>query len=155
MAERHPEADLISALLDGDLTPAEAGGLERHLSACSPCAAERDAADAARALLREARSVPMPLDLRATLEAQLTRPSWADRAREWVRMPAVWAPAGLAAAAVIVFALFSNQFGQEADLPLEPLLAAHERYAAESLVPTVEMRSIAYSQRVAAYYEDR
>ncbi|MBU1226075.1 MAG: zf-HC2 domain-containing protein, partial [Actinobacteria bacterium] len=47
----HP-GDLLSALLDGELTPEEIGAVSEHLDMCAACRAELEATAAARTALR-------------------------------------------------------------------------------------------------------
>ena len=55
----HP-GDLLSALLDGELAPAEAAAVVAHLDGCPACAAERDEVAAARAALRALPALEAP-----------------------------------------------------------------------------------------------
>lgn len=47
----HPD-DLLSAHLDGELTPEEVRRVEEHLAGCAPCRAELEALAAARSAVR-------------------------------------------------------------------------------------------------------
>jgi len=55
----HP-GDLLSAWLDGELTPAEAGAVAAHLGGCPACAAERDEVEGARTVLRALPTLEAP-----------------------------------------------------------------------------------------------
>jgi anti-sigma factor RsiW len=52
--------DLLSALLDGELTPDEVTAARAHLAGCTTCAVELEAADAARSVLRSLPAVEPP-----------------------------------------------------------------------------------------------
>lgn len=53
--------DELSALLDGELSPDEARAARAHLAGCPPCAAELEAVDAARSVLRGLPEVEPPV----------------------------------------------------------------------------------------------
>ncbi len=55
----HP-GDLLSAWIDGEVTPIEAAGVVAHLADCIACAAERDRVDAARGALRALPTLDAP-----------------------------------------------------------------------------------------------
>ena len=62
----HP-GDLLSAWLDGELTPGEARDVAAHVDGCSACGAERDQVEASRAAVRGLPSLAAPAGvLRAT-----------------------------------------------------------------------------------------
>ena len=80
--------DLLSAYLDGEVTPEERSRAEDHLAACASCS--RDLADVTAG--RDAvRALPM-------LEA----PVAARPARRFIRPSLAWAASGVAAAALAV-----------------------------------------------------
>ncbi|HEX5725726.1 MAG TPA: zf-HC2 domain-containing protein, partial [Longimicrobiaceae bacterium] len=51
---KHTDEGALQALLDGELTPAQAAGVEAHLASCSACAAELEGLRAARGRLSSA-----------------------------------------------------------------------------------------------------
>lgn len=55
----HP-GDLLSAWLDGELTPAEAAAVAVHLEGCPACAAERDEVATARSAVRSLPTITAP-----------------------------------------------------------------------------------------------
>lgn len=58
----HPE-ELLSALLDGELTVEEAQAVAEHVAGCAACAAELDAVRDARRALRSLPGLPPPVSL--------------------------------------------------------------------------------------------
>jgi hypothetical protein len=68
--------------------------------------------------------------------------------------PAFWVPVGAVAAAMLTVGLWMNQARSADELPLEPLLAAHARYSAESLVPEEHLVASAYSDQLTALDSD-
>ncbi len=61
-ASPHP-ADLLSALLDGELTPTEEQGLRAHLDGCPECRRELQYVSEARTLVRDLPAVDPPFGL--------------------------------------------------------------------------------------------
>lgn len=88
----HP-GDLLSALLDGELTTEERLRLSAHLEGCRECRIELGAIGAARTALRSLPVLEPPpglLPAPARGPRRMLRPGWA------------WAAAGIAAAALAV-----------------------------------------------------
>ena len=90
----------------------------------------------------------MPFDLVASLESSLGHPRspWAVLHR-FATAPKYWAPTAALAAAAALMVFWVNAVDRAPDqyVPLEPLLAAHSRYAAESLVPEDNLVASGYS----------
>lgn len=61
------DGDQLSALLDGELSAAEVAEIRAHLATCPPCAAELEAVDAARSVLRGLPPVEPPAGFLAGL----------------------------------------------------------------------------------------
>lgn len=99
--------DALSALLDGELSPAEEAGVRAHLSDCEPCRAELAATERMRALVRELPALELP-----PIVVERTR--WLDRSRR----PSRVAAAAAAIAAVAASVLFVAGAGREA--PVSP-----------------------------------
>ena len=97
----HP-GDLISALLDGELTAPERRDVITHLEACAECRAERDAIAAVRTTLQGLPIVEPPPGLipaaRRTRQG-LLQPVWG------------WAAAGMTALALTVGFAFGTASG--------------------------------------------
>lgn len=147
----HKESLALSAYLDGELDAGERALVDAHLSACPACAQELGELRFAKARLAAAPRRVMPPDLIAAIEARVeSRWGWL---RDLVE-PAVLVPAGALAAAVLVVGVWFNLSRQAPDqeIPLEPLLAAHERYTAEALVPSDNLVAGAYSRQLTDYY---
>lgn len=94
--------DELSAYLDGELAPADADRVRRHLEACADCRAELQALRDAQALLRSLPEVEPPASLRTRVLDRVRRR--ARPAGAWRRLP-VWITAGAVAAAAVGFAL--------------------------------------------------
>jgi len=56
---RHPRDDLPGLLL-GELPPAAAAGVDRHLAGCDPCRGDLAAVAVAASALRDAARLPFP-----------------------------------------------------------------------------------------------
>jgi anti-sigma factor RsiW len=141
----------LSAFVDGALTGEERQSLDAHLAGCPDC---RRCVEELRLLKRRLAAAPrraMPPDLIAATLARIDSP-WAllrGLARPTVAVPAF----ALAAAALIVGFWFNASRGDQF-VPLEPLLAAHSRYTAESLVPEDNLVAGSYSRNLTEYYSD-
>lgn len=120
---KHPTQDL-AALLDGALSPARAGEVERHLEACAACRAEKERLASAVAAFRRLPPSPEPSPLfSARLAARLAREgrprrSWASRLGGWADLSSLrWKIAAPAAAALlaggVVFAAIRIQRAEE------------------------------------------
>lgn len=96
--------ELISARLDGELSPEEARDLEAHLEQCGDCAAFLQELEHLQALAQESPSASMPSDVqRAILRQTSQRATWLRRiftGHYRIPRPVVWA----AAAALLVLA---------------------------------------------------
>jgi anti-sigma factor RsiW len=120
--------DALSALLDGELTPAEARAAEAHLGACEPCRHELAATSAARSLVRGLPVVDPPFGV----FERLRRPAWRR---------GVAAVTGGAAAAVLLLVLTTPP----ADPVEPPVRALVERHAASASAggdPVTELVSV-------------
>jgi len=87
--------DVLSGLLDGELSPAEEAAALAHLAGCPVCRAELDATRAVRLAVRSLPPVDAPFGFYERLLSH-RRPGWHDRRRSVVA-----ALAGSAAAAVL------------------------------------------------------
>jgi len=89
--------------VDGGLTPDEQSAIARHATVCAACRTE---IDAARAVLRELRALPVldvPAAVIAAAEASLSAAGDLRKRPRITRMPVLrWIPAAAAAAAVLV-----------------------------------------------------
>lgn len=139
---------LLSALVDNELSPQERARIEGHLQACMECRSELASLRRAKALLAAAPRRAMPSELVAAIEARVEgrATSWAWL-RGFVSAPRLWAPAGALALAALLMTAWMSLLDRDPDqfVPLEPLLAAHARYTAESLVPEDNLVAASYS----------
>ncbi len=127
----HIEGVELSSLIDGALDDAARARAAAHLSACAPCRAELESLRAFKRLAADAPRRALPADLALRLERRhVAAPPWALLTR-----PRVWAPAGALAAAALAAALWLRSTQAPAELPLEPLVAAHEAAAGQTLTP--------------------
>lgn len=144
----HEEEPLLSALLDNELTASETSRVTRHLEACADCRQELAHLRHMKAVLAAAPRRAMPPELVAAVEARLERGAGPFSAlRRLASAPVFWAPAGALAMAALLMSLWVRALDRDPDqyVPLEPLLAAHSRYAAESLVPEDSLVAATYS----------
>lgn len=127
MNTAHVEEDTLNMHFDGELSPAEAGAVQRHLTTCAECTKRLASLGKLRDLIsmsaiQAASAVDFEVAFGAIDQATRTQPSatWSERAVVWVResleyQPSrVWVPAGgmaLAAAAALVLALRANTAG--------------------------------------------
>ena len=146
----HIDGDEISAFLDGALAASERARADAHLAACADCRLELDSLRHLKQVLASAPRKNMPADLALAMESRLVTGSrrWAPLTRTF------WAPAGAVAAAALTLGLWINHARAADELPLEPLLAAHARYSAESLVPEDHLVASAYSDQMTALDAD-
>ena len=61
---------------------------------------------------------------------------------------------GAVAASALAFSVWARTAAPADELPLEPLLAAHERYSAEALVPQSHLVASSYTDQVTTLYAD-
>lgn len=101
----HP-GDLLSALVDGELTPGEAAGVRAHLDTCPECRRELERIGEARTLVRDLPAVDPPFGF----YERMVRPKY-----RWARA-GVAALAGAAAVSVGVLAFAA---------PREPHVSPH------------------------------
>jgi len=127
MSTPHP-GDLLSALLDGELTPAEAAGIREHVAGCAACRAELTAVGAARQWVRD---LP-PVEPAFGFFERMLRPD-----HRWARAAVATLAAG-AAASVAVVALAAPR-----EAPVSPpvghFVDAHTASASTSGDPVSEL----------------
>jgi anti-sigma factor RsiW len=95
----------LSAYVDGELTPHEAGEVEAHVAQCESCREELDRLQSLKSLLGRLPERPVPETLWTSIRAQLDQPqqSWGATVEQWLR-GVVRRPA-LAAAALVLVAI--------------------------------------------------
>jgi len=150
----HEERKLLSAFLDGELPGDEYRRVQAHLESCAACREELESLASVKRVMSSAPRRSAPGDLVSTLQRRyrpLPERPWMERLKERLAAPRVWVPVGaLALAALAVALLFGSK---EEEIPLEPLLAAHSRYKAESWVPHGDLLAANFSAEVAREYE--
>jgi anti-sigma factor RsiW len=111
---KHPE-DLLSALVDGELTATERHAVTEHLETCPTCRAELTEITIARDTVRDLPMIDPPPGLipeSAPARRRLLRPVWA------------WAAAGAAALALVI-GLATGPGVSEPEVDLETLANRH------------------------------
>ncbi|MFA6091548.1 MAG: zf-HC2 domain-containing protein [Elusimicrobiota bacterium] len=149
------EGSLISAYVDGELIGEERHLVEAHLGACASC---RSLEERLRRMKWALAAVPrrkIPADLLASLQKLYSPRSgaWA-RLKSSLSLPRIWVPAGAAALAALMLGLWFGPVRSSQEIPLEPLLAAHARYRAESWVPNGDLLAAAFSRAVDSRSEE-
>ena len=123
----HP-GDLLSAMLDGELTPGEVAGVRAHLEACPDCQRELDRISETRTLVRDLPAVDPPFGF----YERMVRPRY-----RWARA-GVAALAGAAAVSVGVMA-FAAPREPHVTPHVAQLVDAHTASASTSGDPISEM----------------
>ncbi len=136
----HPAELELLALVEGELSPGEAGVLAEHVAGCAACRAAVEAQRGARALLRAAPPVA-PLTSQQVGDLVRALPAHARPLPRWRRRPAlawparpifVLAPAAAAAVAVVLAITLSGGSGRA---PAPATLAAPPPVAAAKAPP--------------------
>jgi len=145
----HIDGVEISAFLDGALAAEDRARVDAHLGSCAACRRELDSLRHMKLVLSSAPRKTMPADLVLSLERRHVKgvPFFKSLVK-----PAFWVPAGAVAAAALTVGLWMNRARTADEIPLEPLLAAHERYSAEALVSEDNLVASNYSDSVNAIY---
>ena len=104
--------DLVSAVIDGELTATEAAGAHAHLDACATCRAELRATEQARALVRALPQIDPPFGVLERGVRQARRPR-----------PFAWAASAAAAAAVV--GLFAVSGTERVEPPVRQFVEVH------------------------------
>lgn len=101
--EHEAAGEMLSAYLDGELSPGEDGMVVRHLEACPPCRDELQQLDAARTAVRSMPTLELPLDLRPSPAAHGRSVVAPDHRRHMERRRvAAWAASVAAMIALVV-----------------------------------------------------
>ncbi|MDE2510505.1 MAG: zf-HC2 domain-containing protein, partial [Elusimicrobia bacterium] len=147
----HLDGEEISAFLDGALGGEDRLRADEHVASCGACRRELDSLRHLKRVLLSAPRRTLPADLALSLERRFVggAPWWKAMTK-----PALWIPAGAVAASALAFSLWAHKVRAADELPFEPLLAAHERYSAESLVPDENLVAANYSDQMTAIYAD-
>ncbi|MBV9080018.1 MAG: zf-HC2 domain-containing protein [Elusimicrobia bacterium] len=150
MAELHVIDDL-TAYLDDFLSAEQAAAVREHLAGCIGCSLEANSLIETKRRLSSMSRLRAPDRLISRLERKYAGRPLLERIRDFLSMPAVLRPAGVALAGALVAGVWLYSNGAfEHKLDPGPLLAAHSRYQAELLVPQAEMSNAAFSGQLAA-----
>lgn len=149
--DEHEENIWLSSYLDEQLDAAERGRIDKHLADCPSCREELACLRHFKQVLAGAPRRAMPPELISAIEDGLRRPWWSVRTA-----PRYFVPAGALAALALAAGLWLGVKRESPDqsIPLEPLLTAHARYTAESLVPQGSLVSSTYSAQLTAQNDD-
>ena len=152
MNEHIPSEDL-SAYADGETNAGARGPLEDHLRTCLACQGRLRAVRWTQSVLQSVPRIGMPSGLIAALEERA-----APRLRRWwknaLAMPGVWAPAvSFALVALTLLFWFLKTPPRQDAIPVETLLAAHQRYLDEGSVPPADLSSDGFSARLASFQD--
>ena len=147
----HIDGTDISAFLDGALAAPVRARVDAHLTSCSACRHEFESLRHMKLVLSSAPRKNMPAELALSLQTRFVM-----GALGWKTLlkPTFWVPVGAVAAAALTVGLWMNRASDADEIPLEPLLAAHARYSAESLVPEDHLVASAYSDQLTALDSD-
>jgi anti-sigma factor RsiW len=103
----------FSALLDGELSPAERAGVEAHLASCAACATGLAQLRRALAQLDQHQDLELSPDFEAGFQRKLARAGQQDQdrssRRRWWRIPALGLAAAAAAAAIVLLVVHRDQ----------------------------------------------
>jgi anti-sigma factor RsiW len=149
--------DRMSAYLDGRLSPPAAAQASAHIDTCEECRAEANRLRALKTKLSDLTRHPAPVSLMRSLNhAFIDAPE--PRLSLWRTFLAslTWRPAGAIAATVAVAGLIALGVNVEQNraMDIDPLIAAHMRYEAETLVPNADPAHAHLSAQLVKYYAD-
>ncbi|MFQ5856719.1 MAG: anti-sigma factor family protein, partial [Anaerolineae bacterium] len=102
----HLDIELLSAYIDGEVTPNEATRVEQHLPVCRRCTEELESLRWTVSLLREVPSVPVPRSFairQIDIEREPTRRRFI--LPDWIPNSLQWATVATAVLAVLVFSV--------------------------------------------------
>ncbi|MBI4387368.1 MAG: zf-HC2 domain-containing protein [Elusimicrobia bacterium] len=125
--------DVLSAYADGELDPARRARVDAHVSGCGSCKTTVRLFARFKEGLRSEAAPEMPASLRRSLEemvgARDAPTGWLDRlaSSNFVWRRAV--VAALCACAVLAAALWRGSVFGDVEVPMDLVLAAHDRYA--------------------------
>lgn len=121
--------ETISALIDEEASPSEQVRLRDHLAGCVPCRRYVEILKGFKSVSGAAPALAMPDDLRRRLIGE------ARRLQAAAQRPSIWnwKLVGYGAASALAFAslllVYQAKNSSKDDVPLDVLLAAHNRYA--------------------------
>lgn len=155
---RHETEETLSALLDGELTKNEAVSAAEHLGVCESCRKTFAGLRSAKQFVRLAARRPMPAGLAAELQRRV---DGASVPAPYLRMPRVpWTrlvvPALTFATAAFMGGLWvwERSLNSGPEIPIEQLMAAHERYRDEGLLAAVDPAQADFTSTLATQAEE-
>ncbi len=155
--DEHAEKNLLSSYMDEVLMSDEKNQVESHLEECLSCSKELEELRHLQLRLAHLPHHEAPAALMAKLKKEYAPSPWLQLLSGWFFGPALWKPIGafvVTALLVSAWILKQQSTPDEDFISLEPLLAAHSRYKAESLVPSSDMASSNFSAQLAVYQSD-
>lgn len=146
----------IALYLDGPLNEQDKARIERHLSSCAECREELESMKSLKLRMTRLPQRTAPAALMRDLKKTYGAASWLDTVRNWFTWHNAWKPIGALALTALMAGVWVNRWksSEEEFIDMDPLVTAHARYQAESLVPSSDMASCGYSGKLAAYYGD-
>ena len=150
----HPENEFLNSYLDGELADAVRLEVDSHLRACSDCREELSGLQRVKTGLRAMPRRTLPSAVIAALEEKaaerLEKASWLWR----LVYPKVWVPAAAFALATLTLVFWFLRVPAIKDgIPVEALLAAHDRYLDEAALPPADLASGSFSGKLASFQE--
>lgn len=130
-----PPFETLSAFADREASPSETASLASHVPNCQACSRTLRGIAAERLSLAALAVPAAPADLNASLLALAPRPTWwgsllSELSAGFANPSGAVAAAALAALAVMLWARSEPQpLVAELEVPVEVLMAAHQRYA--------------------------
>jgi len=116
--------DLLSALVDGELSPAQSAAAQAHVARCPSCAAELDDITTARALVRALPALEPPFGFYERILRGDRRQAPAPSRWAWTNRRVAAAAVGSAAAAVVLLGL-APPHDTPVTPPVNALVEAH------------------------------
>ena len=147
----HSEENQIALYLDKRLPETDIQHFERHLESCDSCRMEMISQQEIK--LRMAKMVrhPAPNRLISNLRKQHEGVRWVEKWKTWLfPVHFGWKPVGALTlvSAVFTFWIFSRSAENDSAVDLDYLIAYHNRYQAESLLPPADMVASRFSSHV-------
>ena len=150
----HFEREFLSAYIDNELGSGDRLKTEDHLIACAECRDEMLALGRAKTMTGSLGRKKMPQSLVKAMEKEASRRLMRGWWKELVHLPRVWVPAAGFAVAVLAFGLwFLQKPAPEDGIPVDALLAAHDRYLDEGSLPPADLTSGSFSAKLASFRE--
>jgi anti-sigma factor RsiW len=152
--ERHESGEVLSALLDGELSREEAERASRHLISCEHCRSLQAGLKSAKFYLRLAPRRTMPAGLAADLQRRVDLmdfPAWKLPSIHWQRL-VVPALGFMTAAIFLGLWAWDRALTPQPQISIEALLAAHELHRDEGfLMAAADPARVDFPTTLASY----